>query len=77
MIISFEKFSSAKVRSLNVKTDLFRTIQFNASTLFSSIWLIDRTLLHATTPDQSVPGNDGNKGVLRIPQSSSINEASA
>ena len=26
----------------------------------------------AATPDQSGPGSDGNKGVLRIPQSSSI-----
>ena len=26
----------------------------------------------ATTPGQSRPGSDGNKGVLRIPQSSSI-----
>ena len=26
----------------------------------------------ATTPDQSGPGSDGNKRVLRIPQSSSI-----
>ena len=30
----------------------------------------------ATTPGQSGPGNDGNKGVLDIPQSSSITEAS-
>ena len=26
----------------------------------------------ATTPGQSIPGSDGNEGVLRIPQSSSI-----
>ena len=31
-----------------------------------------RTLSGATTPGQSGPGSDGNKGVLRIPQSSSI-----
>ena len=42
----------------------------------SSIWSIDRTLLGATTPGQSVPGNDGNEGVLSIPQSSSITGAS-
>ena len=30
------------------------------------------TLSGATTPGQSGPGNDGDKGVLRIPQSSSI-----
>ena len=32
----------------------------------------DRTLSSTTTPGQSEPGSDGNKGVLRIPQSSSI-----
>ena len=42
------------------------------STHLSSILLIDRTLSGATTPDQSGPGRDGNEGVLRIPQSSSI-----
>ena len=31
-----------------------------------------RTLSGATTPGQSGPGSDGNKGVLSIPQSSSI-----
>ena len=39
---------------------------------FSSIWPIDRTLQGATTPGQSWPGNDGNEGVLCIPQISSI-----
>ena len=39
---------------------------------FSSIWPIDRTLSGATTLGQSGPGSDGNKAVLRIPQSSSI-----
>ena len=42
----------------------------------SSIWLIDRTLLDATTPDQSEPVSDSNEGVLRIPQSSGITGAS-
>ena len=37
--------------------------------LSTSTWLIDRTLSGATTPDQSGPGSDGNKRVLRIPQS--------
>ena len=37
---------------------------------FSSIWPIDRTLLGDTT------GSGGNKGVLCIPQSSSINGTS-
>ena len=44
--------------------------------LNSSIWRIDRTLSDATTPGQSEPGSDGNKGVLRFPQSSSITWAS-
>ena len=39
---------------------------------FSSNWPIDRSLSGATTPSQSGPGSDGNEGVLRIPQSSSI-----
>ena len=30
------------------------------------------TLSGVTTPSQSGPGSDGNEGVLRIPQSSSI-----
>ena len=38
----------------------------------NSIWPIDWTLSGATTLDQSGPGNDGIKGVLCIPQSSSI-----
>ena len=50
--------------------------QFIISTQISSIWPIDRTLSGATTPGQSGPGSDGNKGVLRIFQSSSISEAS-
>ena len=42
------------------------------STQFISIWPKDRTLSGATTPGQSGRGNDGNEGVLRIPQSSNI-----
>ena len=42
----------------------------------SSTWPIDRTLSGATTQGQNEPGSDGNEGVLRIPQSSSIIEAS-
>ena len=34
------------------------------------------TLSSATTPHQSGPGSDGNKGALNIPQSSSITGAS-
>ena len=37
--------------------------------LFKPIY---RTLSGATTPGQSGPGSNGNEGVLRIPQSSSI-----
>ena len=57
---------------LNVKTVQFQTIQFSINTLFSTIWPMDRTLSGATTPDQNELGSDGNKGVLRIPQSSGI-----
>ena len=46
--------------------------QFCISMQFSSIWPIDRTLSDTTTPGQSGPGSDGNKGVLCISQSSSI-----
>ena len=42
----------------------------------SSIWLIDRILSGAITLGQSGLGSDGNKGVLCIPQSSSITEVS-
>ena len=38
----------------------------------SSIWPIDRTLSGVTTLSQSEPGSDGNKGLLCIPQMSSI-----
>ena len=38
----------------------------------SSIWPRHGTLLGATTPGQNEPKSDCNKGVLRIPQSSSI-----
>ena len=42
----------------------------------SFIWTIARNLSSATTPSQSGPGRDGNEGLLHIPQSSSIAEAS-
>ena len=42
----------------------------------SSIWPIDRTLSGAITPGQSGPGSDGNKGVLRISQSTGVTGAS-
>ena len=43
---------------------------------FSSIWPEDRTLSDATTLGESGSGIDGNKRVLCIPQSSSINATS-
>ena len=61
--------------SLNVKTDLFQTIQFSISTQFSSIWPLNRILPGATTSRHSEPGSGGNEGLLRIPQSSCITEA--
>ena len=42
----------------------------------SNVWPIDRTLSGTTTPGQSGPGSNGNKGVLCIPQSSCITGAS-
>ena len=69
---------------LNVKkTILFLTLQFSISHFLhsvkmcnSSIWSINRALSVATTADQSGPGIDGNKGALRISQSSYITKAS-
>ena len=46
--------------------------QFSIRSQFSSIWSIDRILSDATTPGQSGPGSNGNEGVLRIAQISSI-----
>ena len=66
----FKQFSLVWICSLNAKTVLSQTTQF------SSIWPINRTLSGATIAGQSGPGSDGNKGVLRIPQSSSITETS-
>ena len=41
-----------------------------------SIWPIERSLSCATTSYQSEPESDDNEGELRIPQGSSITEAS-
>ena len=57
---------------LNVKTILFQTIQFSIGTEFSSISSINGTRSGATTPSQSGHGSNGNEGILRIPESSSI-----
>ena len=42
----------------------------------SSIWPINKTLFGAAPPNLSGLGGDGNKRVLRIPQSSNITGAS-
>ena len=42
----------------------------------SSVRPMDRTLLGATTPGLGGPGSDGNEGVPRVLQSSSITEFS-
>ena len=80
----FEQFSLRLVRSFNVKTVLFLKIQFSINTQFKCIKTLNANhrlvLLNpkigpisgATTLGQSGPGSDGNKGVPRIPQSSSI-----
>ena len=54
------------------KTVAFQTIQLSISTQFSSIWPKDRTLSSATVPAPNRPSGDGNEGVIRIPQNSSI-----
>ena len=61
---------------LNVNS-WFQTIQFSVITQFSSTSFIDRTLSGAPTPGQSGPGNNENKGLLRISQRSSITRGSS
>ena len=59
------------------KTFLFQAIQFTQTIHFSISMLlvllkpIDRALSGTTTPVQSGPGSNGNKGVFRITQTSS------
>ena len=55
----------------------FFKIQFSISTQFSSIWPVERTLVSATTPDQSELRSDDTEGILRIPQNSSITGSSS
>ena len=54
------------------KTVLFQIIQFSISTLFSSIFPINRRLSGATTlgqgQGQSGPGSDGNRRVSEFPK---------
>ena len=80
----FEQSSLALVRSLNVKTVLFKTIQFGINAQFKCIKTVNANhrlvlfnpkigpLSGATTLGQRGPWSDGNKGVPRIPQRSSF-----
>ena len=52
-------------------------LQSGLKLLFSSIWPIHRTISGATAPGLSGPGSDGNEGVLRILQSSSVTRTSS
>ena len=61
---------------LNVKTVLFQKYQFNVNIPFNSICPIDRTLSGIPIPGYSRPESNGNEGLLRIPQRSSITETS-
>ena len=74
-IIQFSMRTVFVYSQLNVKTVPFQAIQFSMNTQFISIRPRDRTLLGATTPGQSGFESDGNEGVLRIPQISSITKA--
>ena len=69
---------------LNDQTFLFQTIQFSMNHLFAhSLNVKQFCLTHRLDPircyhsSQSGPGNNGNEGVLCIPQSSSITGASS
>ena len=66
--VILKQFSTVSIS----KTVTFPTIQFSISTQFSSIWHVERALTSATIQDQSGSGADGNEGILRILQSSSI-----
>ena len=73
--VLFQTIQSSK--STHFKYQNFYFEQFSLALVqFSSIWLIDMTPSGAIAPSQSGTGSDGNKGVLRIPQSSSIARAS-
>ena len=74
--LCFKQFSLAEVHSLNGKNCLFQIIQSRISRLFNSIWPTDRNQSDATTPGQSGPKSDGNKGVFCIPQNISSTRVS-
>ena len=78
--INLIKHQSFVYTQLNDQTVLFQIIQFSIWTQYkcqSSIWPIDRTFSVANTLGLSGPWSNGNKGILRIPQSSSIIRALA
>ena len=60
---------------LDIETVLFQAIHFSIDAQFSSFWPIDRILSSASTRGQNEPCNNGNKGVLYIPQSYNITGA--
>ena len=62
--------------TVKCKNCSLKKIQFSVIIHISSILHIDRMVSGATTSDQSVHGDDGNEGVLRISQSSSSTEVS-
>ena len=75
LVICHSRLFNAKSIFIHINSSISNNSVY-ISTQFSSIWLKDRTLSGATTPGQSGPGSDGNKGVLCIPQSSCITRAS-
>ena len=70
------KHQSSVITQLNYQTVLFQTIQFSISHLFALSLSVKKFYFGATTPGQSGPGSNGNKGVVCITQSSSITAAS-
>ena len=66
------------VKNISISSYSFYSISYNSNNsvsykyAVSSIQPIDRALSGAIIPGQSWPGSDGNKGVPRIPQTSSI-----
>ena len=74
------KHQSFVYTQLNDQTVLFQTIRFIINHLFThglsrQFYFTHRTLYSAIPPGQSVPGSDGNEGVFRMSQSSSITGA--
>ena len=72
----FKQFYLYKPKN-HAKTVPFQAVQFCISAQFISLCPIERTQSGAKTTAQSGPRSNGHGGVLRIPQSSSITEASS